>query len=152
MKMIRDRRVLLLPFCTLCLLLAIAGDLFAQTNLPVVRVHATDASASESGDIGVFTVSREGGGTNSPLNVLCHIGGSASNGVDYVTLSNVVTIPAGAFFANVSVMPVDDAIVELPETVELALVQPPTANAPTYLIGSPSNAVVTIFDNDKSTN
>jgi len=152
--MIRSRRQLHGTYFAACFLVAFAVSTFAQptTNLPIVRIRAIDSFASESGNPGTFTVSRDGGGTNSSLDVLCRIGGTASNGVDYVALSNIVTIPAGAFAANVIVTPIDDALVEGPETVELQLIPPPTANAPTYLIGSPSNAVVTIFDNDAGTN
>ena len=59
----------------------------AQTspNLPVVTVHASDASASESGDPGRFTLVRNGP-TNAALCVFCELGGTTSNGVDYATI------------------------------------------------------------------
>src|SRR6266567_1094390 len=128
MKMIPSRRPLYGISFAASFLVAFAISTSAQpaTNLAIVRVRAVDPFASESGDPGVFTVSRDGGGTNSSLNVLYHIGGTASNGVDYVALSNIVTIPAGAFAANIVVTPIDDALVEGPETVELRLIPPPT--------------------------
>src|SRR5262249_1036995 len=61
----------------------------------VVTVAATDPSASEQGpDPGVFTVSRSGD-TSAALTVSYTLGGAATNGVDYTTLSGTVTIPAG---------------------------------------------------------
>src|SRR4029453_17562721 len=80
------------------------------------------------------------------LNVVYLTRGSASNGVDYLTLSNRVTLPAGAKSAQITVVPIDDALVEAVETVELRLALPD--GPPTYAIGSPSNAVVSIYDND----
>src|SRR2546427_4643050 len=133
------------------LLAAIASSTFAQTNtsLPIVRIRGTDGYPSESGHTGAFIVSRDGGGTNDSLRVFYLVSGSASNGVDYVALSNSVTIAAGAFTASVPIIPIDDTLVEGPETVELRLV-PSSAGVLTYQIGSPSNAVLVIQDNDFS--
>src|SRR6266436_7499598 len=74
---------------------AIAQNSGTTTNAAVVTVIASDPSASEIGpDSGTFTVFRTGATSNS-LNVFVHIGGTASNGVDYETLASFVTIPAG---------------------------------------------------------
>src|SRR5258706_5048971 len=125
-----------------------APPLFSQTTtLPVVTIHATDPFASESGDPGAFTLFRDGP-TNNTLTVFLGIGGSASNGVDYETISNTATIPAGIRTAIIVVRPIQDLLVEGTETVELRLPSPPTANAPTYLIGGASNALVYIADDD----
>src|SRR6266704_1638155 len=61
--------------------------------MPVVTVRATDPFASESGDNGEFTLFRAGP-TNQTLNVYCIYRGTASNGVDYASLPNFITIPA----------------------------------------------------------
>src|SRR5439155_14518167 len=108
---------------------------------PVVTIRATDATSSESGDTGTFTLFRDGP-TNNTLNVYYLIGGTASNGVDYATLPNWVTIPAGIRAVPIVVSPIDDTNVEPTETVELRLSQPPTVPPVNYLIGYPSNAVV----------
>ena len=120
-----------------------------NTFVPVVTVRATDPFASESGDTGTFTLFREGS-TNETLNVYCLYGGTASNGVDYATLPNFITIPAGARTTPVVVKPIDDALVEGTETVELRLSPSPMANPVNYIIGNPSNAVVYIADNDRT--
>ena len=91
MKMLRSGDPRYQTYFAACLLVTCAITAFAQTNLPIVRIRATDPFASESGDPGLFTISRDGGGTNSSLSVLCHIGGSGSNGVDYVALSFIRT-------------------------------------------------------------
>src|SRR5439155_7167503 len=77
-------------------------------SLPTVIVTASDANAAEaSQDPGVFTVTRNKS-KNAPLTVTYTLGGSATNGIDYNTLSRSVTIPAGSTTATVTVTPVDD--------------------------------------------
>ena len=128
-----------------------------RTPPSVVTIVATDPAASESGpDNGTFTVHRTGD-TSNPLLVLYTIGGTAQSGVDYLTFTNIdgfiqtfsgfpnVIIPAGESSADITVTPVDDGLAEGSETVRLRLQQPPWAG---YIAGTPSNAVVTIADND----
>jgi len=142
----------LLPWHALSLIIGILANFspasFGQTTLmPVVTVRATDPFASESGDTGTFTLFRDGS-TNQTLNVYCLYGGTASNGVDYATLPNFVTIPAGTRTVPVVVKPIDDTLVEGVETVELRLAPSPMVPPVNYIIGNPSNAVVYIADND----
>ncbi|PYJ05049.1 MAG: hypothetical protein DME25_09150 [Verrucomicrobia bacterium] len=135
-----------------CLLLSFAHTSRAQTStVPFVTIRATDPYASETNNHpGEFTVYRVGP-TNNALNVFYLIGGTASNGVDYATLPNWVYMPAGTRTATITVMPIDDKLVEPTETVELQLSQPPGVPPTTYIVGSPSNAVVYIADNDSAT-
>ena len=76
----------------------------------------------------VFTVRRLGQ-TNADLAIAYTIGGTASNGVDYVTLLGRVTIPAGQRTAMITVMPIDDGQPDITSTVILRLM--PLAN---YLV------------------
>lgn len=112
---------------------------------PTVTVVASDPAAAESGDPGAFTISRSGGGTAMPLTVRYTMGEEARNGVDYQLLSGSVTIPAGATSATVTVVPIDDALVESDEPLMLMLFG--YTGAP-YLVGRPDGATVTIVDND----
>src|SRR5713226_474374 len=130
---------------------------------PVITIVATDPNAAETGpDPGMFTVSRTGD-TNNSLVVFYFTSGSAINGLDYQTLSNYVVIPAGASSADIVVTPIDDMIEEGDETVVLQLrpailllggvtsLNDPTYPLPIiwpppYIVGYPSNAVVTIAD------
>src|SRR6266571_1640611 len=120
-----------------------------QASFPTVTLYATDSLASEAGlDTGTFTVRRTGP-TNFPLIVFYQLSGTASNGVDYEQLGNSVQIPAGALAASFLVKPIDDSLVEGDETVVAQLTGSPLACATCgYNIGVPSNAVVTIADND----
>jgi hypothetical protein len=114
------------------------------TDCPtVVTISATDNTATEAGqNTGTFTVSRTGS-TAYALTVYYTIGGSATNGTDYIALPGSVTIPAGASSAPISVTPLNDTVCESDETVTLGI----SAN-PAYTVGSPYNATVTITDND----
>jgi len=130
------------------ILLALGPRLAAQTGtLPVVTIHAPDREASEAGDPGRFVLRRDGP-TNTALNVYCALEGTASNGVDYATIPNWILVPAGVREVPIPVLPIDDGLVEGPETVVLKLLPSPLMPPPNYLIGTPSNAVVTILDND----
>ncbi len=112
--------------------------------LPAISLAATHASASESGETGVFTFTR----TEDPsaaLTVTYKIGGSATNGVDYQQLLGTVTFAAGATTATVSVKPIDDGIVESSETVTATILA-----GDAYTIATPAAATVTIADNDSA--
>ncbi|MSR65360.1 MAG: hypothetical protein EXS18_06225 [Verrucomicrobiae bacterium] len=115
-------------------------------TLPTITMAANDAAASEpGGNTGKFTVTLTVP-TNYPLIVNYTVGGTAAPGIDYSNLTGSVTISVGKTNATVTVYPIDDAILECPETVIATL----SASA-NYLISSPSNATVTITDNELPT-
>ncbi len=91
-----------------------------------------------------FTV-RRCGDTNDDLTVPYDIGGTASNGVDYVALPGLVTIPAGESRAFISIVPIDDGPPDVNKTVVLAL-EPSTNTPPDYLVGNPPRAAAVIID------
>jgi hypothetical protein len=142
-------------FAAFCLLLALASVAFAQTgsSVPVVTIQATDPVAiayqpgnpspfTPLGKLGVFTVFRHGN-TNLTLNVYYQIGGTATNGVDYASISDWVSIPAGAVSNLIRIMPINPMQTNT-QTVVLQLAPPPTLNPVNFEIGVPSNAVVYI--------
>ena len=127
----------------------IAGQTFSDSgsalcfSKPQVTITATDATAREAGPTtGTFTVTRTGP-TTSALTVLYSVSGTATAVSDYGTLSGSVTIPSGAASAPITVTPVNDRLVESPETVTVTV----TANA-AYAVGAPSSATVTITSDD----
>jgi hypothetical protein len=91
-----------------------------------------------------FTVRRLGD-TNADLSVPYAIGGTATNGSDYVTLPGVVTIPAGERTASITVVPIDDGVPDITSTVILKLL-PDTNSPPNYLLGFPPGAAAIILD------
>jgi len=106
----------------------------------VVSVTATTPAASEAGPTpGTFTISRSAAGT--PLTVFYTMGGSASNGVDYTTLSGSVTFAAGDTSTNIVVTPIDDSIAEVTESVILSI-------KPDLSYVGAGSATITIADNE----
>jgi hypothetical protein len=105
-----------------------------------VDVFATDPEAAELGpDTGTFTFTRNGD-TSFDLPVFLSIGGIASNGVDYVEVTNVVVFPAGTDTVEVVIIPYLDHRTEGDEMVIFTIV---TNLA--YSIGN-GEATVTIHD------
>jgi hypothetical protein len=113
---------------------------------PTISVAATDPTASEPGtNTGRFTVSRIGP-TNVSLTIGYTVGGTASPGIDYSNLTGSVTIPKGKLSASIIVKPIDDVLLECPETVVATL-----STSSRYTLGASSNATVTILDNELPT-
>ena len=111
--------------------------------LPEVSIVANDANAAEPGtDNGLFTISRTGS-TASALTVTVSISGTATNGTDYSTIANSVTIAAGSASATVQVSPTDDTLLEGTESVVLTVI----ANA-AYTIGTANAGTVSLADNE----
>lgn len=79
--------------------------------------------------------------TASPLIVQLTIGGSATSGADFVPISLTATIPANQPSVTLLVVPIDDGVVELPETVVVTIAPGGT----TYDVGMASSATVTIL-------
>lgn len=83
------------------------------------------------------------GDTNDDINVAYAIGGSASNGVDYVALPGAVTIPAGEHRVDIPIIPLDDVPPVIKSTVILKLIADTTGT--NYLVGAPSSAAAIIL-------
>ncbi len=114
-------------------------------SFPTVSILSTDANAAESGvtvNTGTFTITRTGD-TTAALTVAYSVGGTATNGSDYNSLTGSVLIPAGQTSAAISVTPVNDGnAVEGNETIRLTLV-----DGGGYDLESIPDATVTIADN-----
>ena len=116
-----------------------------DNDSPAVTIVANDASASEGGDAGQFTLTRTGDTTNA-LAVTLTRTGTASDTSDYATINTTQTIPAGQSSLTVNVSPVQDSSNEGNETVILTVV-----SGSGYVVGTPSTATVNILDDDRST-
>lgn len=106
-----------------------------------VWIDASDFDASKYGpDPGQFTFSRFGT-TNTPVTILYTISGTASNGVDYVRITNSMVIPAGQSTVILPITPLHTGVVRGPLTATLALL----TNA-AYSLGTRTSGTVTIDD------
>jgi hypothetical protein len=114
-------------------------------DVPVVRVTASDASASEANrDPGLLLITRSGP-TTAPLTVYYGVSGSALHGTDYQLLTGQIVIPAGATSVPIVITPYDDDLGEGdPETVTFNL----TTYNSAYQLGTAYSATVNIADND----
>jgi hypothetical protein len=117
------------------------SDLHLTVTLPtLVNLTATDGDAAELGpDTGEFTLARVGDASQD-LPVFLHFGGVASNGVDFIALTNVVTLPATSNEVKLLVVPFLDHRTEGDEPLTLTIV----SNV-AYTIGA-SPATVMIHD------
>jgi hypothetical protein len=120
---------------------------------PIVTVTAS-SSASETGDPGWFVLTRSSfaEGVVDFRQVFYRLEGSATAGADYEgSTTGSVTFPPGESTARVFVIPVDDPLIEGPETVTLHLL-PPRTHGPlkSYRIGQERSATLTILDNDSA--
>jgi len=132
------------------------GSLFnydiCSTNpplLPIVSITVADPSASEGTwlstlgqfvtNTGRFVISRAEP-TASSLEVKLAVGGTASNGVDYMAIPASIVIPANSNSVSLFVVPTGSTLATDPSTVAVDLV-PDTA----YELGNATNATVTLI-------
>jgi hypothetical protein len=118
-------------------------------DFPIVTIQTTMPLASEPGNNpAIFTFSRFGS-TNSALTVSFGIGGTASNGVDYADITNVISLAAGQISTNVVITPIAEPSATGYKTVVLTLPRhfaEPLAT-PAFIIGSLNRAVAYIAYN-----
>ncbi len=135
----------------------IAGEYLATkpvylTNqIPIVNISASTNSVLEGMTNLFFRISRTLQ-TNSNLLVAWSLGGTASNGVDYVRLPITNTIPAGRQYVDVRVQTIDDKLVEADETIVAELIPTVLNRQLVYGIGFSNRVSVVIRDNDSLTN
>ncbi|WP_373533702.1 FG-GAP-like repeat-containing protein [Microcoleus sp.] len=121
------------------------GNTRYYENAPIVSI-AAGITPAEGGASGTFTITLNDIAPDG-FTVAYTVGGTATNGTDYTTLSGTVTIPAGQTTATINVVPTDDAIVDPNETVTITL----TDGAAYNLAAAPNNtASLTITDNDSA--
>ncbi|WP_299797309.1 Calx-beta domain-containing protein [uncultured Maribacter sp.] len=116
-----------------------------EVTLGVIRDETTEG-ATTNATYGLFRIFiDEPNNTGSPLTVTYNlIGGTATEGDDYVIASTAV-IANGASFTNLLVNPEDDDLVEVDETVVMTIT---AIDSDSYTIGTPDTETVTIIDND----
>ena len=110
-----------------------------------VDIYADIGDAYDMGPIpGDFTITQNG--SSNAITVYMTISGTASNGVDYVTMTNVVTIPAGSNAISLPVMPILNYRIKGDQMVTVTIV---TNLA--YFVGAQNQATVTIHDSPYGT-
>jgi hypothetical protein len=125
----------------------VATNFLATNGLPTVAVVATGAQAFELGQKpGEFTFTRTGD-TSGPLTVNYQFSGTAAKWDDYRRpqgdVPESLTIPTGATSTKLTLVPIDDKLLEGPETIIVTI----STNA-AYNIGSSNRATIIIQDNE----
>jgi uncharacterized protein YjiK len=116
------------------------------SSTPSVNIAAQDGSAAEAGqDSGVFRISRTGGTVGAlTVNYTVATGPGQAASADYTpALTGSATIPTGESFVDITIVPVDDALFEGPETLTLTLF-----DSGSYDVGAAATATITIADNE----
>ncbi|MBC8003779.1 MAG: hypothetical protein H7X97_14440, partial [Opitutaceae bacterium] len=122
---------------------AVYDDVRVLRLPPSVSILATDSVAAEpggvvnNGQIQIFLSQASPVDLTVPITV----SGTAVNGTDYVSVPTSVTIPAGATFTNIAIVPLTDALAESAETVILTV-----GAGADYLRSAPLSATNTITD------
>ncbi|WP_207429085.1 Calx-beta domain-containing protein [Pedobacter sp. SYSU D00535] len=121
------------------------NDNIAANNVVTIT---KDSDAEEGLVNGRFKVSFPAGYVSSvPTRVTYVIGGSATNGTDYTSLTGEVIIPANSNSADINILVVDDHVIEATETVSLGLSS--ATNSISVLAVNPLTTVTAdIRDND----
>lgn len=119
-------------------------------DAPVVTLTAPDSEASERGDTAYFRFDRDGGNIDAALDInFTFEKGTTAGTSDYsvgpfpfFTCCRLLTIPAGASFAEVVIFPTADNLEEPEEVIDIKLADG------NYLVGDPDQASVFIENDD----
>jgi hypothetical protein len=112
-------------------------------DVPTATIAVAPAAVAEDGAPNlVYTVTLNQA-SFSALNVGYTVGGTATNGTDYATITPPLVIAAGSTTGTVTVNPTTDATIEADETVILTL-----AAGAGYIVGVPNAATGTILNDD----
>ena len=112
---------------------------------PIVTFSSPDQSVDESAGNASVQV-RLSAKSGLPVTVPLSLGGSATQGSDYIFNQPSVVIPAGITSTLLTVQVIDDLLPESFETIVLAMGAPTNA-----VLGTPSTHAITINTNDQPT-
>ena len=115
-------------------------------NDGVVQFSAPAYTVSEAATNALITVTRLGATSNAVTVNFTAVAGTATAGQDFLATNGTLTFAIGVTTQTFAVAILDGSLVETPETVLLNL----SGLAGVGFIGSQSNAVLTIVDNDVS--
>jgi hypothetical protein len=107
-------------------------------------------NGEEGGENGYFVLKRDN--VQNELRIDFTIGGTATNGTDYNSVSNYVTFAKGEDTVLILISAIDDNLVELPERVTVQLNPRRDNNVEQYVLEHtseyPTFGILTIADND----
>ncbi len=110
----------------------------------VLVYSAASSTVAEAGPVASVTVSRTGGTASGVTVGVATANGTATNGLDYTTVTNTLSFNAGQTSTNVTIPILQDTLDETNETFRV-LLSNATGGA---TVGALSNTTVTITDDD----
>ena len=111
-----------------------------------VTMHVTaDAATVTEGGVATFTVSVGEEPITAPVEVRYEVGGTAQAGTDYELPRQMLELDAGAHSAAITIRTVTDAVLELPETLVVTLLDTTTSASGSVEL-DPEPATTTILD------
>ena len=116
---------------------------YPPTNIPEVVFASTSGSVVEDAGTHNVAVNLSPAAPAGGVTLDYTIGGSATGGSDYTSLSGTVDVTAGATSVNIPVVITDDNDDETDETIVLTL-----TSGTGYTVGSADTHTLTITDND----
>ncbi|WP_312709084.1 putative Ig domain-containing protein [Stenotrophomonas sp.] len=114
------------------------------STAPAVSITVSPASVLEGSGVPMVYTVTSSASVASALTVNLTTSGTATSGIDYTGGASSIVIPANATSASLSILPVDDTVVEADETVILTV-----APGAGYTVGTPSSATGTILNDDR---
>ncbi|WP_316801641.1 Calx-beta domain-containing protein [Pedobacter frigidisoli] len=121
-----------------------------DTDAATVKITA-GVDGNENGPAnGTFTVSLSAP-SSTPTDVTFTLGGTATEGDDYTTVTKTVTIPANATTATITIPVKTDALVEGTETVVATLASTNNPSITVSSVAADKTATINILDNNAAT-
>ena len=122
---------------------ASATGTILNDDVPSATISVSPAAVAEDGAANlVYTVTLNQASL-SALSINYTVGGTATNGTDYATITSPLAIPAGSTTGTITVNPTADTAIEADETVTLTL-----AAGTGYTVGAPASTTGTILNDD----
>lgn len=119
---------------------------YGGVDYPTVQIIATNSIATEGETVSAFIIYRDF--TNGAAKtVYLTVSGTASNGVDYVTLTNAVAIPGGQYAVTLVVTPIFNSTLDGTKTLTLTI----QSNS-LYAVGANNTATIGLLDDPPSIN
>ncbi|MFZ2755066.1 MAG: Calx-beta domain-containing protein, partial [Lysobacteraceae bacterium] len=122
---------------------ASATGTILNDDVPTATITVSPAAVAEDGAPNLVYTVNLNQASFTALSINYTVGGTATNGTDYATITSPLVIPAGSTTGTVTVNPTADATIEADETVILTL-----AAGTGYTVGAPASATGTILNDD----
>ncbi|WP_052108265.1 putative Ig domain-containing protein [Aerolutibacter daejeonensis] len=112
-------------------------------DVPSATLTVSPAAVAEDGAANLIYTVTLNQPSSSAVSINYTVGGTATNGTDYATITSPLVIPAGNTTGTITVNPTADATIEADETVVLTL-----AAGAGYTVGVPNSATGTVLNDD----